>query len=67
MPDNGACNKTHAKHRGSRTEGVRYSTVDVLVKIACFVKEKKIFFIFKSRLLELVGTRRSTVLILALH
>jgi hypothetical protein len=44
----------------------RFSTVDLLIKIACFVKTKSIFTIKRSWS-ELVYTRRSTVMILPLQ
>jgi hypothetical protein len=46
----------------------RISTVDLLVKMACFVK-KKVEYIFsvKSSSFELVSARRSIVLILPLQ
>jgi hypothetical protein len=44
------------------------STVDLLlVKIACFIKRKDIFFRIKNSWSELVSTRRSTVLRLPLQ
>ncbi len=43
------------------------STVDLLVKIACFIKRKNIFFRIKNSWSELVSTRRSTVLRLPLQ
>ena len=42
----------------------RLSTVDIIINIACFFKEKKIFFSIKISWSTLVNTRRPTVLIL---
>jgi hypothetical protein len=45
----------------------RPSTVDLLVKMGCFVKTEKYCYTLKSSLSKLVRTRRSTVLILPLQ
>jgi hypothetical protein len=45
----------------------RLSTVDLLIKVACFVKKKNDIFNRKMSLSELVSTRRSTVLSLSLQ
>ncbi len=45
----------------------RLSTVDLLIKIGCFVKMEKYSFSLKSIWSKLVRTRRSTVLILPLQ
>jgi hypothetical protein len=42
----------------------RVSTVDLIIKIGCFVKNKKYSFSMNSSSSELVSTMRSTVLIL---
>ena len=52
-------------NQGTLTEREGFGTVDLLIKIGCFVK--KISFSMKSSLSELVRTRRSTVLILSLQ
>jgi hypothetical protein len=41
----------------------RFSTFDHLIKIACYVKNKKYFFSFKSNCSELVGARSPTVIV----
>jgi hypothetical protein len=45
----------------------RLSTVALLIEISSFVKKRKIFFSIRSNWFELVGTRRSIVLILPLQ
>jgi hypothetical protein len=45
----------------------RLSTVDLLVKMACFVKKGENIFSVKSSSIELVSARRSIVLILPLQ
>ncbi len=50
--------------QGILTEGD--STIDLLIKLACFVK-RLITFSIKRELIVLVGTRRSTVLSVSLQ
>jgi hypothetical protein len=45
----------------------RVSTVDLLIRVACFVKKVDKIFNVKRSLSKLFSTRRSTVLSLPLH
>ncbi len=47
---------------GNTKLGLRLSTVDLLIKIACFVKEVNNIFSIKRSWSKLVSTRRSVVL-----
>ncbi len=51
--------------QGILTEGD--STIDLLIKLACFVKRLITFSIKRELLIFLVGTRRSTVLSVSLQ
>ncbi len=53
----------HSLRQGILTEGE--NTVDLLIRIACFVKKKKYVSSIKISRSELVSTRRSIVLILS--
>jgi hypothetical protein len=52
---------------GNTNYGGRLSTIDLLIKVACFVKKEKYIFNIKMSYSKLVGTRRSTVLSLPLQ
>jgi hypothetical protein len=56
------------QNQGTLTEGEGgLSTVDLLVKVACFVKKVKDIFSTKLRCSKLISARRSTVLSLPLQ
>jgi len=52
---------------GNTNWGGRLSTVDLLIKVACFVKKANAFFNIKRSWSKRVSTRRSTVLSLSLQ
>ncbi len=48
--------------QGTLTERERLSTIDLLIKVTCFVTDINNIFYAKRSLYKLVSTRRSTVL-----
>jgi hypothetical protein len=61
IPDDDSSNIT------SRNTNCGISTVDLLVKVACFVRMVSNIFNFKMSLSDLVSKRKSTVLTLPLQ
>jgi hypothetical protein len=54
-------------NQGTLTEGEGSVSVDLLIKVACFVKKVNNVYNIKSSSYRLVITTRSTVLSLPLH